>query len=57
MIKKKEYKDKKGLRHAFTENLKDFRRKCKKTIAKQNANDDIKIHSFHKENLNKTFLR
>lgn len=30
--KKKEYKDKKGLRHAFTENLKDFRRKCKKQL-------------------------
>lgn len=29
---KKEYKDKKGLRHAFTENLKDFRRKCKKQL-------------------------
>lgn len=29
MIKKKEYKGNKGLRHAFSENLKDFRRTCK----------------------------
>lgn len=29
---KKEYEGNKGLRHAFTENLKDFRRKCKKQL-------------------------
>lgn len=30
--KEKEYKDNEGLRHAFKENLKDFRRKCKKQL-------------------------